>query len=438
MTDRRLKAKMTRPIIWLVPLLCAAGLVAAMDSAFAAEPPPGAPLVAASDNMALNLANAPGLGRVTPTTPTQDPTPQELAQQQYAAQHQQGQGGKTGTVSATRTVTAPPQDNGGSGSSNAQPATATATVTTTTPGGPNSASVNETNAQTEALANALAAEAARAAQASANADAARAEAQQKMSDRAYNSAIRGLYPMSPDQIKGVMQKMEETQNAAVQPSYGQPKPQVAVQTVSLDPGAAPPEIDVAVGYVTTLTILDASGQPWPIIDIGVGGNFDIPTPDQNSAMIRITPLTRFGYGNLSVRLKDLATPITFRLSAGNDIVHYRYDARIPSMGPNAKTQLIQHTKLAAGDDMIMAVLDNSIPSGAKKLKVTGTDRRTAAYKIGDRTFVRTPLSMLSPSWDASVASADGMTVYETGDAPVILLSDAGQLVRVHLSEQAVQ
>jgi len=155
-------------------------------------------------------------------------------------------------------------------------------------------------------------------------------------------------------------------------------------------------------------------------------------------MVRITPMTRFGYGNLSVRLKDLATPITFRLSAGNDIVHYRYDARIPAMGPNAKTQLIQHTKLTAGDDLIMAVLDNSIPSGAKKLKVVGTDRRTAAYKIGERTFVRTPLSMLSPSWDASVASADGMTVYETGDAPVILLSDAGQLVRVHLTEQAVQ
>ncbi len=300
---------------------------------------------------------------------------------------------------------------------------------------PRPANTRET---TEALQAALAEEAARAAEVAAQADANRAQSEAKMNDRAYNSAVKGLFPMSPDQINGVMKKMEDTQNASVPPSYGQPKPEVAVTTINLDPGVAPPEIAVAVGYVTTLTVLDATGQPWPIIDIGVGGNFDIPAPETNGHIIRITPMTRYGYGNLSVRLKDLATPITFRLSAGGDIVHYRYDARIPRNGPNAKVSLIERQKITAGDDVIMSVLDNSIPSGAKKLKVTGTDRRTAAYKVGDRTFVRTPLSMISPSWDASVSSADGMTVYEVGDTPVVLLSDAGALVRVRLTEQAIQ
>ena len=351
------------------------------------------------------------------------------ATNQVAAQQAAADGGLNGSTVAAAPVmvpaaasnSGPVQDDSGN-SNQAASAAAPAQPAPTT---------QET---TEALQAALADEAARAAQVEAQIDAQKAHADARMNDRAYSSAVKGLFPMSGDQIKGVMHRLEDTQNASIPPSYGQPKAEVAVQTISLDPGVAPPEIDVATGYVTTLTILDATGQPWPIIDIGVGGNFDIPTPEANSHIVRITPMTRYGYGNLSVRLKDLATPITFRLSAGGDVVHYRYDARIPRNGPNAKTSLIERPKLTAGDDTIMAVLDNSIPSGAKKLKIDGTDRRSAAYKVGDRTFIRTPLSMISPSWDASVASADGMTVYEIGDTPVVLLSDNGNLIRVRLSD----
>ena len=398
------------------------------------NPPPSGPSLVRASNSVASQMNAPaaaaadgGLGQ----NPTQSPTaPQPRNPQGGVVANGVPNSGFPGLGDS-----APPQtDASGNvpGSTAASvPNDPNAPVNTT----PRPANTRET---TEALQAALAEEAARAAEAAAAADATKAQAEAKMNDRAYNSAVKGLFPMSPDQINGVMKKMEDTQNASVPPSYGQPKPDVAVNTINLDPGVAPPEIQVAVGYVSTLTILDATGQPWPIIDIGVGGNFDIPAPEANGHIIRITPMTRYGYGNLSVRLKDLATPITFRLSAGGDIVHYRYDARIPRNGPNAKVSLIERQKITAGDDVIMSVLDNAIPSGAKKLKVSGTDRRTAAYKVSDRTFVRTPLSMISPSWDASVSSADGMTVYEVGDTPVVLLSDAGQLVRVRLTEQATQ
>jgi intracellular multiplication protein IcmK len=289
-------------------------------------------------------------------------------------------------------------------------------------------------AATDALARALTEQAQKAAETAAFADMQALEMREKANNDAFDAATRNTFPLSPDQIKEVMRRFEDTQYAVVPPSYGQPKGEVAVTTVSLDPGAEPPQIDVAVGYVTTMAILDATGQPWPIQDIGVGGNFDVPVPEAGSHIIRISPMTRFGYGNLSIRLRDLATPVTFRVSAGNDTVHYRYDARIPRMGPNAKLSLIQKNKIVAGDDTIMAVLDNAIPAGTKKLKVTGTDKRTAAYMIGERVFVRTPLTLLSPSWDASVSSADGTTVYEVGETPVLLLSDQGQMIRAKISD----
>ncbi len=39
---------------------------------------------------------------------------------------------------------------------------------------------------------------------------------------------------------------------------------------------------------------------------------------------------------------DLITPITFTLVTGLDEVDYRFDARIPKLGPLAKVPLIEH------------------------------------------------------------------------------------------------
>jgi intracellular multiplication protein IcmK len=71
------------------------------------------------------------------------------------------------------------------------------------------------------------------------------------------------------------------------------------------------------------------------------------------------------------------------------------------------------------------------------MKVSGTDGRTTAYMVGDTTYVRTPLTLLSPGWSGSVSSADGMNVYSLSNAPVILLSDKGQVSRVRLSRKEI-
>jgi len=391
---------------------------------FGQNPPPeGATLVAASDQVNNAAANA-------PPADLQAALDAEKAQQQQQASQSAADAALEALRADSERPPAKPE---------AAPTNVTVAAEQTTEPKPEEPVIvtgnpNSNQAATDALARALSEQAQRAAEAAAFADAQQEENRLRLRDQSFENATRNTFPLSPDQIKEVMRKFEETQYAVVPPSYGQPKGEVAVTTVSLDPGAEPPEIMVAVGYVTTVTVLDASGQPWPIQDIGVGGNFDVPQPETNSHIIRIAPMTRFGYGNLSVRLKDLPTPVTFRVSAGNDIVHYRYDARIPRMGPNAKIALIQKVKIVAGDDVIMSVLDNAIPSNASKLTVSGTDKRTAAYRIGERVFVRTPLTLLSPSWDASVSSADGTTVYEVGETPVLLLSDQGQMVRAKLTD----
>ncbi len=254
-------------------------------------------------------------------------------------------------------------------------------------------------------------------------------------DAAFDAAVESILPLRPAEIRELLRRLNESQEAAADPPDGiPPQPATRVQPMSLDPGHIPPVINTSSGYVTTLSILDASGQPWPIFDVAFAGDFQVPTPEENSHTLRITPLSRHGTGNLSIRLIDLATPITFRMETGNRMVDYRVDARVPRLGPNGQVPLIERAgSLSAGDGVLLAVLDGVPPDGAERLEVRGVDRSTSAYRIGDRLYLRTPMQLLSPGWDHSVASADGTQVYALNNAPVLLLSDNGVMVRAHVA-----
>lgn len=255
--------------------------------------------------------------------------------------------------------------------------------------------------------------------------------------RAFDAAITGLLPLNPDEIRELLNRFDKVQQAVQTPVYPYPKPEIVAQTLSLDPGSMPAEIKVAAGHVTTINILDASGKRFPVLDITWAGDFDVVEPGKNGNTIKVTPTSDFAYGNMAVTLPGLITPVSFILKAHRDSVHYRFDATIPTTGPYTEPPLIEGglTLVAPGDSMLGAVLDGVIPDEAKKLYVSGTDSRTTAYRVGTMTYVRTPLTLLSPGWMRSARSADGMSVYALASAPVLLLSDQGQMVRARLNEE---
>lgn len=256
--------------------------------------------------------------------------------------------------------------------------------------------------------------------------------------QAFDAALQGVLPLRPEEIRTLLEHFDRTQESVELPVYPSPKPEFAVETVSLDPGAPPATVRVAYGHVTTLTILDETGSPWPIEDISWAGNFEVveTSAAQGSHIVRISPQSEFATGNMSIRLLTLKTPVILSLETSRDIVHYRFDAIIPEYGPLAQAPLIEKgITTVAGDGEIASVLQGVMPKGAKKLDVSGVDGRTTAYAFKGQTYVRTPLTLLSPAWSSSVASADGMRVYAIQDAPVLLLSDKGRMVRARLSER---
>ncbi len=262
------------------------------------------------------------------------------------------------------------------------------------------------------------------------------ELAEEIRQESFDAAITGLFPLTPDQIQALLQEYDKTQRATETPAYGVPTPKINVANISLDPGVAPIKLITATGHITTVSMLDVTGAPWPIQDISWAGDFEVVEPEEGGNIMRITPMSIAAYGNMSIRLLNLKTPVTVMLSTSKDEVQYRVDAIVPEYGPFAEASIIDtgssSNALVAGNVSVMGVLDGVVPNGAEKLQVGGTDGRTSAYKIGSQTYVRTPLTLLSPGWSQSVASADGMNVYVLEETPVLLLSDNGRFVRANL------
>ena len=263
--------------------------------------------------------------------------------------------------------------------------------------------------------------------------------EQDLRNDAYNQALQGLLPLKPDQIRRLLEEFDRTQESYELPVYPLPKPELTVQTLSLDPGTKPLTIRAAQGHVTTLNMLDVTGAPWPIEDITWAGNFNIikaAEGDEGIHFIRITPQSEFAYGNMSIKMVGLKTPIIMTIETSRDLVHYRFDAIVPDYGPFAEAPLIEGgVSLTAGNAAMSSVLQGVIPSGAKRMSVNGTDSRTSVSRYSGKMYVRTPLTLLSPSWSSSVASADGMRVYTINEAPVLLLSNKGKMLRVNVRPQ---
>lgn len=259
--------------------------------------------------------------------------------------------------------------------------------------------------------------------------------QEDIRREAFDAAITGMFPLTPQQIRALVGKYDETQRAVNEP-IGNPRPEITVTNISLDPGVMPPTLKTAVGNVTTMNVLDATGAPWPVQDVTWAGDFEIVQPEEGGHIIRITPMSQFARGNMVVRLLTLKTPVTLTLETNRDVVQYRVDARIPEYGPFANAPLMRGGKsMVAGDSNLMSLLDGVAPTGFVRMEVSGVDGRTTAYNNSGITYVRTPLTLLSPAWQSSVSSADGMNVYALNSAPVLLLSDEGQFLRASLKDK---
>ena len=248
-------------------------------------------------------------------------------------------------------------------------------------------------------------------------------------ERAFDGLTKQLFPLSGDKIIELHKDYQNTEFAVAAAAGTPPKPTATSQFVNLSPGSTPPVIRLAQGFVTSLVFLDSTGAPWPIsaYDLGDPTSFNIQW-DKVSNTLMIQAMKLYNYGNLAVRLKGLNTPVMLTLIPGQQAVDYRVDLRIQGYGPNANNLPLEEGIPPNANDILLHILEGVPPPGSQRLTVTGGDAR--AWLLGDKIFVRTNLTVLSPGWLGSMTSADGMHAYEMQKSPVLLVSWHGKVMQL--------
>lgn len=264
--------------------------------------------------------------------------------------------------------------------------------------------------------------------------------QEEIRSQAFDAALEGLLPLRPEEIRILLERFDRTQESVETPIYPPPKPLSVVETLSMDPGAPPTVIKTAMGNITTLNFIDITGKPWPVENVSWAGDFEVMESevpeDKGNNIVRITPRNEYARGNMSINMVHLHTPIVVSLTTDKDEVHYRFDATVPEDGPFAEVSIIDRgVTLAAGRADLSGLLQGIVPSSAQKMQISGVDGRTSVYNYNGMTYLRTPHTLLSPGWNNSVASGDGMKVYELQSTPVVLMSDKGKMVRAQISDR---
>lgn len=249
------------------------------------------------------------------------------------------------------------------------------------------------------------------------------------STEAFNGLLQQNMPLTPQQVVRLRQMIDVSQRAAAIPANVPPKPVSSTLMVNLAPGATPSAIRLAQGYVSSLVFVDSTGSPWPIASYDVGDpKANTIQWDGKSNILLIQAIAPYSDSNIVIRLIGLATPVTLELVSGQRVVDYRADIHVSGIGPNSK-DIPSGTRLPdSASQLLLGVLDGVAPPGSKQLSVRGGDAQV--WLLGDKMYLRTRFTVLSPGWVGKMVSPDGMNAYEIQTTSSILISQYGEPVEL--------
>lgn len=245
------------------------------------------------------------------------------------------------------------------------------------------------------------------------------------STAAFNAMLRQNMPLAPRQVVELHQQIDVAQRAAAIPANIPPKPVSTTLMVNLAPGTTPPAVRLAQGYVSSLVFVDSTGSPWPIAAYDIGNPKAVNIQwDSKSNILIIQAVAPYSDGDIVVRLVGLPTPVTLELVSGQRVVDYRVDIHVSGIGPNTKDIPIGIPLPNSANQLLLGVLDGVAPAGSKTLNVVGAD--CDAWLLGEKMYLRTRLTVLSPGWIGKMVSPDGMQAYELPKTSSVLISRFGE------------
>jgi intracellular multiplication protein IcmK len=113
------------------------------------------------------------------------------------------------------------------------------------------------------------------------------------------------------------------------------------------------------------------------------------------------------------------------------VVDYRTDIHVSGLGPNSKDLPTGTALPDSANQLLLGVLDGIAPAGSRPLTVKGGGD-CLAWLLGDKMYLRTRLTVLSPGWVGRMVSPDGMIAYQIQKSSSVLVSRYGQPIELKI------
>jgi len=254
--------------------------------------------------------------------------------------------------------------------------------------------------------------------------------------------IEGLQ-LNDDQMDRIKRLYVRKERQRATPYVTPPTPVTRTLPINLEPGRTPPSLRLSRGQLSSVVFSDKSGQPWFIEDVRLnremfsdgkgGGQGKGEDRGKATNVLTIEPLGAAAYGNVTVTLKGLPTPVILLLSAAQQEVDLRIDAVVPGRNPDA-LDTVNFTSMPGIDGSLTSFLDGVPPKAAKSMRVTGLPD-TEAWTYQDSLYVRTDADAQYPAYYSAARSTTGKAVYRfaAGQSNVTLLAN-GRAVTIFIEE----
>lgn len=252
--------------------------------------------------------------------------------------------------------------------------------------------------------------------------------------------------LTPEQRNRLKELKQRRERAKSTPYVTPAKPVTRTMFINLNAGVSPPTLRLSRGQLSTVVFSDANGQPWFITKVSANcvlfttDTCTAQQPNQQgqdgkgvppSNILTIEPNTTQAYGNITVSLNGLPTPVIFILTSGQEEVDLRVDAKIPGRNPDAQYSMTM-PNMPGIDNDLTSFLDGVTPKGANKLKVTGMDD-VDAWEFNGFLYVRANADAQYPAYTKSARSTTGMSIYRFDSmADSVTFTAAGRAVTVFI------
>ena len=253
------------------------------------------------------------------------------------------------------------------------------------------------------------------------------------------AVYNGVKPLSASQIKDVNRRLDGVIAAENYRNLPPAKPVTSVTKVSLAPGASIPVLRVAPGKNSTLVITDSTGAPWPVLEVMCGAEtFSCvePVAGTRTNMVVVNSNSIGDETNISIFLAGANAPLILTMVGDQAVSDYRMDLVIQAAGPNAtRAEVRSNVASINTNTQLQELLQGITPSGLSALSVRGSlsdSVQAWSDASGSRTYLRTPMQLVSPGALQVGRLVDGAYGYIIPRSEVVTFASHGKLYDVML------